>query len=96
LESARRSHVNQFLGPEPQAIYAAASKHAHSSPAQLGGNLGSYDKGHANGRLQKWPILGCDSQMLAHNALAAGKEAGRQNPPIGATRLAAGHLLTTP
>jgi hypothetical protein len=44
LESARRSHVNQFLGPEPQAIYAAASKHAHSSPAQLGGNLGSYQR----------------------------------------------------
>ena len=39
-----RSHVNQFLGPEPPAADRATSNHAPGSPVQLGDNLGSYPK----------------------------------------------------
>jgi hypothetical protein len=42
LESARRSHVNQFLGPEPQVYGRATSKQAQGSPVQVGDKLGSY------------------------------------------------------
>jgi hypothetical protein len=44
LESARRSHVNQFLGPEPQVYGRATSKQAQGSPVQFGDKLGSYKK----------------------------------------------------
>jgi len=44
LESARRSHVNQFLGPEPQVYGRATSKQAQGSPVHLGDKLGSYPK----------------------------------------------------
>jgi hypothetical protein len=42
LESVRRSHVNQFLGPEPQVSDRATSNHAPGWWVQIGDKLGSY------------------------------------------------------
>ena len=79
----RGGEVKRPIAPALAAVQGALAAATLAWPYRLGRILQSHGV-HENGRLPEWPILGCDSQMLATprkgRALGGWRGAGKAIP----------------